>query len=224
MNIGIYVITNKSNGKFYGGSSVHIEERWRQHKRSAKTNSSYPIHAAIRKYGEHNFDFEVIQECSEQDLLKLEQLWLDEHCRDSLCYNVARDASAPMRGKNHSDFTKNQISKAKKENYKSLSLRHAVGVSWRGKVQPAEMVTKRVGKIRGRKYSVEHRQALSEGAKRRYNIGGKSYPSLINDDGRCVEAGTNIRRLAGTINVNVSGLCNVVNGKQKQTAGWRIAR
>lgn len=39
----------------------------------------------------------------------------------------------------------------------------------KGKPQPREMIAKRVQKITGRPQSVEHRKAISEGQKKRYN-------------------------------------------------------
>ena len=65
MTCGIYCITNLITGKQYIGQSINIEKRWRSHKSS---KDKYPIHRAIQKYGEHNFKFEVICECSEEEL------------------------------------------------------------------------------------------------------------------------------------------------------------
>lgn len=69
---GIYKITNQVNGKVYIGQSVNISNRWKQHKNAAFKESSdeynYPLYQAIRKYGLENFTFEVIEECSSEDL------------------------------------------------------------------------------------------------------------------------------------------------------------
>jgi group I intron endonuclease len=59
---GIYKITNKINGKVYIGQSINIERRWKEHISDKRKNSL--IHLAIEKYGEKNFNFEIIEECS----------------------------------------------------------------------------------------------------------------------------------------------------------------
>ena len=62
---GIYLITNLINGKQYIGQSVGIQHRWVQHKNSKE---NYPISKAIRKYGRDNFKFEIIENCSPEEL------------------------------------------------------------------------------------------------------------------------------------------------------------
>lgn len=58
----IYKITNLINGKIYVGQSVHPEKRWTEHKQRARNHcDNYPIHLAISKYGEDNFNFEIIE-------------------------------------------------------------------------------------------------------------------------------------------------------------------
>lgn len=76
MTTGIYMITNKINGKKYIGQSVNIERRWYDHKYKAfyKDEISFdsPIHQAFRKYGTENFDFTILTECSVEELDKKE--------------------------------------------------------------------------------------------------------------------------------------------------------
>ena len=60
----IYRIINKINGKIYIGQSVDTIRRWYDHKRdAAKQNPPMLITKAIKKYGNNNFDFEVIACC-----------------------------------------------------------------------------------------------------------------------------------------------------------------
>lgn len=74
--IGIYKITNKLNNKSYIGQSKNIERRWEEHRKSARLNSQYTIHRAIRKYGLDNFSFEVLYECSEEELGRYEKFYI----------------------------------------------------------------------------------------------------------------------------------------------------
>lgn len=60
---GIYKIENLLNGKVYIGSSSNIYNRWIYHFRTLKDNKHYNYHLqqAFNKYGEHNFNFSVIE-------------------------------------------------------------------------------------------------------------------------------------------------------------------
>lgn len=69
--VGIYKITNLTNGKIYIGQSIHIERRFLEHKCYGKTlcHESYSaLHRAINKYGWESFKCEILEECSESEL------------------------------------------------------------------------------------------------------------------------------------------------------------
>ena len=69
MTVGIYKITNKTNGKIYIGQSINIEERWKQHKKDFH-RIDCSLYRAFRKYGVENFNFEIIEELvSDKELL-----------------------------------------------------------------------------------------------------------------------------------------------------------
>lgn len=66
---GIYKITNKINGKAYIGKSTDIEYRWKQHLLNInKQNFQYALTCALRKYGKDNFEWEIVERCSENEL------------------------------------------------------------------------------------------------------------------------------------------------------------
>lgn len=69
---GIYKITNLVNGMSYIGQSRRIAMRFREHKSGERKQHNYFIHNAINKYGIDNFTFEVIEECSVDQLNALE--------------------------------------------------------------------------------------------------------------------------------------------------------
>ena len=77
---GIYRITNQVNQKVYIGQSIRIEKRWEEHKRKPFLEKSedynYPLYQAIRKYGLENFTFEIIEECSPEDLNWKEEYYI----------------------------------------------------------------------------------------------------------------------------------------------------
>lgn len=79
--IGIYKITNNINGKSYIGQSVNIEKRWKKHRLTMNNNKDhcydYPLYRAFRKYGIHNFDFTILEECEHCKLDERERYWID---------------------------------------------------------------------------------------------------------------------------------------------------
>ena len=76
---GIYRIVNKSNGKFYVGSSVDVMKRWREHRRLLNNNKHHSalLQHSWNKYGENNFEFILVEKCSRTILISLEQTYLD---------------------------------------------------------------------------------------------------------------------------------------------------
>ena len=78
--IGIYKITNLINGHSYVGQSRQIQKRWENHIiASGNVNDSgynYPLYRAFRKYGISNFSFEIIEECSVDELNEKEKYWI----------------------------------------------------------------------------------------------------------------------------------------------------
>lgn len=77
--IGIYKITNLTNGKNYIGQSNNIRLRWNKHRSVAFQPTSkgydYPLYRAIRKYGLENFEFSILEECSKELLNTRELFW-----------------------------------------------------------------------------------------------------------------------------------------------------
>lgn len=76
--IGIYKVTNLINGKVYIGQSIDIRKRWRQHKNAAKSKEKSLFYSAIRKYGIENFSFEIIEECSLEELDDKEKFYIEK--------------------------------------------------------------------------------------------------------------------------------------------------
>lgn len=78
--IGIYCFTNLINNKQYIGQSIDILNRKNQHyyryKNLNDTGYNMPIHLAFRKYGWNNFSFEILEECSIEELDKKEIYWI----------------------------------------------------------------------------------------------------------------------------------------------------
>jgi group I intron endonuclease len=72
---GIYKITNP-NGKIYIGQSVCIERRKVIYK-NEKCKRQPKVYNSIKKYGFSQHIFEIIEECTVQELNKRERYWQD---------------------------------------------------------------------------------------------------------------------------------------------------
>lgn len=78
--IAIYKITCSKNNKFYIGSAMNTHRRWIKHRSALKKGYHHNKHlqSAWDKYGENCFNFEILEECEEEQLIKREQFWLDK--------------------------------------------------------------------------------------------------------------------------------------------------
>ena len=70
--IGIYKITKKDKGKSYIGQSNNIERRFKEH----QYKTDIPVELAIQKYGIDAFTYEIIEECSLEELDEKEKYWI----------------------------------------------------------------------------------------------------------------------------------------------------
>ena len=125
------------------------------------------MQAAWNKYGEDCFKFEVIEHVENpEDLLKAEQLWLNEHAGKPYCYNWATDASAPMRGKKHTVET---LFKIKENRVAPKGDNHYGKDVPRTEETKAKISAKCLGipnKMKGKKHSEQSRLNIAAAAKR----------------------------------------------------------
>ena len=86
------MIVNKLNKKIYIGSSENLKRRKNAHFNKLNSNKHKNIYLqrSYNKYGEENFNFEIIEECEDKTkLLEREQFLLDiyfDNCKN--CYNI----------------------------------------------------------------------------------------------------------------------------------------
>ena len=82
MTCGIYKIENKLNGKIYIGQSINIERRWKDHRKAINScgeEYKYPLYQAIRKDKLENFSWDIIEECSKNELDEKEKFYIKEY-------------------------------------------------------------------------------------------------------------------------------------------------
>ena len=78
MKSGIYKITNNLNHHFYIGQSIHIQKRWKEHRKTFNENkmTTTVLQKAFHKYGFENFSFEIIEECEPDKLNEREVFYI----------------------------------------------------------------------------------------------------------------------------------------------------
>jgi group I intron endonuclease len=175
---GIYKIQSKAKPeRFYIGSGVHIYDRWYRHKSSLKHNKHFNIKLQnhYNKYGKDDLIYSIVEPCLPEFLTAREQSYF----RPLPWFNIAKDASSPMRGRKLSLEARRKISerakgensptfgrKASKEERKRMSER------MKGKKLSVETRLKMSGKTPWNKgktgiYSDEYRQKISKSLSKR---------------------------------------------------------
>lgn len=117
---GVYKITSTVHPeRIYVGSAVDISERWRVHLRHLKKGRHHSIllQRHVNKYGLSDIQFSVITICAKEDLLKVEQVFIDGY---KPYFNIAIVAGSPMLGRKASEEAKAKMSKSKMGNKNKL--------------------------------------------------------------------------------------------------------
>lgn len=73
----IYIIINKVNNKYYIGQSVDPNHRFVSHKSRARNGEAGALHNAMRKYGEENFEMQVLEWTENYN--EREKYWIKEY-------------------------------------------------------------------------------------------------------------------------------------------------
>lgn len=102
--IGIYKIENLSNGRIYIGQSNNIERRFYEHKTKSDT-SRIPVNKAIKEEGIENFSYEVVEECTVEQLNELETKWIKHYNSIENGYNCNEGGLTDLIG-NHNPNAK----------------------------------------------------------------------------------------------------------------------
>lgn len=125
---GIYKIVNTVTGNFYIGSSKDIEARWFEHKKRLRRNrhENEYLQNSWNKYGEFVFAFSILELCSLDNLLQVEQEYIDTFwdCKVK-CFNISTKAGSgpgPKIGTRHSEETKEKQALGLKGNKNALGV------------------------------------------------------------------------------------------------------
>lgn len=92
--IGIYKITNKQTGQVYIGQSNNIEKRIQEHKQKR----TLTIDDYINFFGVDQFSFEVLEECSIQELDTKEKQYIQKYNSQKDGHNIQKGGANCSQG------------------------------------------------------------------------------------------------------------------------------
>jgi len=118
IKIIIYKATNKINGKMYIGQTVHrLRQRKQSHISAALSirDNTY-FHRALRKYGNENFSWKILQECDTiEELNQLEIFYIGYYNTfGNNGYNLTVGGKSGLVGFRHTEESKRKMSEAQK--------------------------------------------------------------------------------------------------------------
>lgn len=113
----VYVATNRLNGKIYVGQTIQtLERRMIEHRHAAVKGNDTHFYRAIRRYGFDSFNWEVVFESGDREILrKVEILTIEDYqSRSPFGYNQTKGGSggAITTGMKHSEEAKMRISES----------------------------------------------------------------------------------------------------------------
>jgi group I intron endonuclease len=114
--IGIYKITNP-NEKIYIGQSIDIKRRFRNYKRLSDCKKQTALYNSFMKYGVENHKFEILTECTIEELNNLERYYQDLYdvTNSKIGLNCVLTKSDEKSGKISKDtIEKNRIAQLKR--------------------------------------------------------------------------------------------------------------
>lgn len=133
-SIGIYRFYNKATGKSYIGQSRDLDHRYSEHIHLLRKGIEpcVILNRAWSKYGEDNFEYEVLCYCEESELNSLESKYIDLFDSYRNGYNCTTGGGG-ISGYHHSDESKEKIGLASRGRKLTYEQRVAIGKRQKGK-------------------------------------------------------------------------------------------
>ena len=153
---GIYKIQSKIKPeRIYIGSSIVISSRWKRHLYDLSKNKhrSSKLQRHYNKYGISDLQFSILLGCEKEDLIKIEQYFIDSY---NPYFNSFKLAGSTL-GFHHSEETKKKLSISKMGNKNGIGNKGSTG-----KKQSIDTITKRISKTKGMKRTEEFKIKSSD--------------------------------------------------------------
>lgn len=216
---GIYKIINRTNEKYYVGSSNDVfskKGRWYKHKQALiknKHKNDY-LQNAWNKYGESNFYILIVEniEPIKQKLLETEQKYLNiaKNEKDK-CYNLNFEA----KGGELSEYSKKKIGEKSKGNKVWLGKHHRIETKLKMSKLMEGKNNHRYGKPGtnlGRCWSLETKLKMSN----------PTIYTFVNIKTNEKFTGTSYQLRMKYNSLNPSAISSVVKGKRKSHHNWKL--
>lgn len=213
--------------KVYVGSAIDLRKRAREHFRLLSQGKHINPHlqAAYNKYGAEAFVFSVIEYCEPEQLLAVEQQYLDATIGVRPVYNICPMAGSSL-GRPHGPEARAKISKAHKGRVSPLrgvklseETKRKLSEAKRGKKrrpQTPETIEKRCKKLRGQKRTPEVRALLAAQKAKTHDV------RLISPTGEVFGPITNLKEFARLNDLRRTNLHQVISGARLTHRGWRV--
>lgn len=216
--IGIYKITNRINGKIYIGQSIDIQYRWKQHLKALNDNkySHLKIYQAFKKYGIENFSFEIIEQCTENDLDEREKYWIKYY--DS--YNSGYNMTIGGTGGDIKRYDIEKIQKMWDQGYRTNDIKEAIGCSLttiHKRLHGYKDFNYASSRLRNFNYAQQYGQVIQSTALRT-----SIYQYELN--GKYVQEFKSIKDAAAAMNGQSDSISMVLSGKRKTAFGYFWSR
>ena len=216
----IYKATNKINGKVYIGQTIRgLHERKRKHCYSK--HKTY-FHNAIKKYGKDNFEWEILEKCSQSSLNQKEIYYIKKYNSVEKGYNLMAGGGIQS-GWNHSEEAKNKMSVKIKEWYKDNEHPNK-GRVWSKEVRDKMSLAKKDFKP-SRKQRKEHSLRMRGSGNPMYGMSGKLAPAskkyivITPENKELLVHG--LHRFCKDNNINSSCMVRVAKGLQRKHKGYK---
>ena len=142
---GVYMLTNKLNGKKYIGSSACIGSRLSDHfGQSMRNPKGRPLYTEMNEYGKEAFEYCVLEECDKSIKVDREQYWVEKlNPEYNLTYPKTREFISTERKNKVKHSTKQQALYARnKELYQTKEYRDRFREQTRKRMKPVILLNK----------------------------------------------------------------------------------
>lgn len=222
-NCGVFEIRNIVTGQVYIGYSIDLKHRetwyFRQLINGRLNKKCSALQSSFNKYGEENFQFNILEYCDEENLIQTKQIWMD--CfksynketgfnsyltADCSTYNnefrKSKENNKNALGLIHSEETRKRMSILRKgKKLPPFSEEHKKNISLSKKGKKASEETKERQRLKkignknclGNKLTLKHRENISQSLRK--------YKNLVLEWKELISQGLNYFQIARKYNI-----------------------
>lgn len=223
--IGIYKIESPS-GRIYVGQSTLLEKAWGYRYKTLNCKGQRKLFFSLQKYRPENHQFEILQECSLEDLNKLETHWkqyylyINNQDWDKVLFCELYD----LGGGPKSEETKRKISENKigfkySEESKRVMKEKKNDPKYIKKI--TEIARENGKRNKGKTHSEETLQKMRESNPNKIPV-----EQVDKITGKVIREYYSMKEVGRVLGVNANGVTEVIHGRQKTFKGfiWRLKR